>query len=443
MQAYEAALQYDPTYLSAVNEALAGQEARVIGFSHLLPTLNLSASTSQNRSDVTTTGGLTEASRRNNEYPSSSFSVQVRQPLFNLDAVARYRQGIAQSSGSAALLAARRQELILRVVSLYVAAKYEKYQLAVATIQRDADFAMRKAIEARFENGEGNRPEMLEARAKADLAEAELLNARDRLNVARDTLSYVIGGKVEGLVDLSGEFPLRPILPAGFDEWRSIALKSNLEIAVQRQVVEVAREEINKARAGHAPRLDAVASVNKGLSETVSTLNQKVDTQIIGLQLTIPLYSGGSVSALSRQAFANHEKATADLDAKINQILIELRKQYSLVARSESLLGASDKSIAAAQMQIYAARAGVRAGVNTNVDVLNALKQMAATQRDRALARFSYLVAYLRMHQIAGTLSVSNLQEVAAYFRDPTHRRDATGNDWRIGAGLRSGNEHP
>ncbi len=444
MQAYEAALQNDPTYLAAVNEALAGQEARAIGFSNLLPTLSLSASTSQIRSDVTTTGASTEASRRRNEYPSSSFSVQVRQPLFNLDGLARYRQGIAQSSGSAALLTARRQELILRVVSLYVAAKYEEYQLAVAIAQRDADVAMYKASERRFATGEGNRPEMLEAQSKAAMAEAELLNARDRLNVARDTLSYVVGGKVEGLVDLSGEFPLRPVPPISFDEWRSIVLKSNLEIVVQRHVVEVAREEINKARAGHAPRLDAIASANKGLSETITTLNQQVDTQSIGLQLTIPLYSGGAVSALSRQASANYEKATAELDVKTNQILIELRKQDSLLARSAPLLNASDKSIAAAQLQIDATQAGVRAGANTNVDVLNAKKQIASAQRDRALARFSYLVAYLRLRQLAGTVSVGNLQEVAAYFRDATESHKATGNDWHIGARFPGGeNQHP
>jgi protease secretion system outer membrane protein len=129
------------------------------------------------------------------------------------------------------------------------------------------------------------------------------------------------------------------------------------------------------------------------------------------------LYSGGSVSALSRQAIANHEKVKADLDAKINQILIDLRKQYSLVISSAPLLSALDDAVVSAQLQIDAMRAGVRAGANTPVDMLNALRQMSTTQRDLALARFSYLVAYLRLRQAAGTLSVTDLRDVATYFR--------------------------
>jgi protease secretion system outer membrane protein len=418
LHAYEEALQNDPAYRAALSEGLAGQESQVLGRSNLLPTVTSSAAASKNRSEVTTdVPGVGTSSPQKNDYPSTSFSIQFRQPLFNLDGLARYRQGIAQSSGSAALLTARGQELILRVVSLYVAANYEEYQLAAAVAQRDADVEMSKLSQRRFASGEGTRPEMIESQVKASLAEAQLLQARDRLEVSRDALAHVVGKKIGGLVGLSREFPVRPILPAGFDELRTMVIENNSEIVAQRHAVEVSLEEINKSRAGHAPRLDATASVSKGLSETITTLNQKVDTQSIGLQLTIPLYSGGSVSALSRQAIANHEKVKADLDAKINQILIDLRKQYSLVISSAPLLSALDDAVVSAQLQIDAMRAGVRAGANTPVDMLNALRQMSTTQRDLALARFSYLVAYLRLRQAAGTLSVTDLRDVATYFR--------------------------
>jgi protease secretion system outer membrane protein len=81
------------------------------------------------------------------------------------------------------------------------------------------------------------------------------------------------------------------------------------------------------------------------------------------------------------------------------------------------LLSALDDAVVSAQLQIDAMRAGVRAGANTPVDMLNALRQMSTTQRDLALARFSYLVAYLRLRQAAGTLSVTDLRDVATYFR--------------------------
>lgn len=116
----------------------------------------------------------------------------------------------------------------------------------------------------------------------------------------------------------------------------------------------MAHEEINKNRAGHSPRLDLIASVSNSKSDTASTFNQETNNRSIGVQLNIPLYAGGSVSAATSQAVSNHEKAQADLDAKTNQVLVELRKQYNLTLSSVSRIDAAAKSLSSASLLVDA-----------------------------------------------------------------------------------------
>ena len=415
LQAYDAALANDPAYRAALRDNEAGQQFKVLGRSHLLPNVSANYSTSKNQGDVTRTtvlGDRTDPLK----YTSLAASIQVRQPLFYPEGAARYRQGVAQTSASDAQFSLRSQDLIVRLVSLYATAKYAEDQLAQATAQRDAYAEQRKSNERLFQRGEGTRTEVLETQAKYDLSEAQVLEARDSLVNARAALAAMVGQEIATLDPFSDEFRVRPMQPASFEEWKDIALANNPEIVAQRYAVEVAREEINRNRAGHAPRLDLIASASKNKSDTINTINQDANIRSIGVQLNIPLYAGGSVSAATSQAVSNHEKAQADLEAKTNQVLVELRKQYNLTLSSVARIDAAAKSLSSASLLVDATQKSVKGGQRTNLDVLNAQQQLFEAKRDLALSRYNYLLGFLRLRYSAGTLGLADLQDIAAYF---------------------------
>lgn len=417
VQAYESALQNDPDYRAAIHESEAGQQYKVLGRANLLPGISMSYAKSRNRADITAPNFLGQIGTTHTDYPSSSGTVSLRQPLFNLDGIARYQQGIAQSSQSEARFVARRQDLILRLVGAYADAKFAEDQLALALAQRDS-YAEQKKLNARmFEKGEGTRTDVLETQAKFDLAEAQVLEARDSLIAARDALSAIVGVEVSRLDSLSDDFRVQPVQPASFDEWKTLALEHNAEIAVQRHAVEAAKQEINRSRAGHAPRVDLVASYNRSESETLSTRNQDATVRSIGVQLNIPFYAGGSVVAATSQAVAMHEKARADLDAKTTRVLVELRKQFGLVLSSAARIGAMENAVRSARELVQATRQSVKGGERINLDVLHARQQLYAAQRDLAQARYNYLTSYLKLRFAAGTLTAGDLHTVAGYFR--------------------------
>ena len=416
LQAYQAALKNDPTFQAAIHENEAGQENRILGRASLLPSLSASYSRSNNRTDLTTQNILGE-NTTHPAYTSKGAYLQLKQPLLNLDGIARYQQGKAQSQYSDAVFSNRKQDLVLRLVGAYADAQYAEEQLNLVTAQRDTLAEQRRVNDRMFEKGESTKTDALETQSKFDVAEAQVIEAKDALTTARNALSSLVGIDVSNLDPLTGDFKVQPLQPATYDEWRALALAKNPEIDAMRYGVEASRQEINKARAGHAPRVDLVATLSRTDSETLNTLNQDQKNRSIGVQVNIPLYSGGYVNASSRQAVAGHERAKSELDAKTNQILVELRKQYSLVLSSVARIDALAKSVKSAELLVDATRQSIKGGVRINLDLLNAQQQLFASRRDLAQARYNYLLSYLRLRNGAGTLDGDDLQLVASYFR--------------------------
>ena len=414
-QAYEAALKNDPAYRMHFYENEAGKENRIIGRANLLPSVAGSYNANRIRADVTQEIG----GRENTTYPrytSRSGVIQLRQPLINFDAYARYRQGIAQSGESAARFESSKDEVAVRVVSAYVDVLYARDQLNLVQAQRDAFSEQMKVNKRLFEKGEGTRTDMLETQARLDLGEAQVLEAQDNLTAARNTLEGVIGMPADELDSLSAAFRIDPLTPASFDDWRQQALANNPDLKAARLAVEVAQQEVNKARAGHAPRLDLVASYSKNDSETLTQLNQETVNRAVGIQLNVPIYSGGQVSAVSRQAVASRERAKADLERRTSLVLVELRKAHSVVLSSVAKVDALVKAVNSGKLLVTATEQSIKGGVRINLDMLNAQQQLAASERDLAQARYSYLLGLLRLRAAAGTLTSEDVTRVARYF---------------------------
>jgi outer membrane protein, protease secretion system len=416
LQAYEAALKNDPLYRAAYYDNEGGKEYAKIGRASLLPTVTAAYGYNKNRAVIEQPDSNGELDTTRPEYRSRVAGVQLRQPLYSQEAAARYRLGIAQTKMSDAQFSQRGQELVLRVVSAYLDALFAREQLVLAQAHRDAFIEQRKVNDKLFQRGEGTRTDMLETQARLDVAEADLLDAQDSELAARNALSAIIGMEVATLDPLGPAFAVQPLPAGGFEVWKAKALAANPELQAQAHAVEAAYQEVRRNRAGHAPRLDLVASYNVNESDTVSTLDQSSKVRSIGVQLNIPLYSGGQVSATSRQAVAGHEKARAELQARSDKLLIDLRKEYNAAQSSGARIAALDKAVASGELLIKATEQSIKGGVRINLDLLNARHQMFVSRRDLAQARYQYLLSGLRLRAAAGELGEAEVRTLAARF---------------------------
>jgi protease secretion system outer membrane protein len=414
-QAYEAALKNDPTYRMSFYDKEASKEARVIGRSYLLPQVSASLATSRNVADVEYLQS-NYVDVKHPHYLSRSNAVQVRQPILNLDGVARYRQGKVQAAQGQEVFESSSDEVAVRVVTAYMDALFSEDQVALSEIARNVYMEQMHVNNRLFEKGEGTKTDMLETQARLDVAEAQLVEARDNAIASRETLSGIIGMDPGNLDKLGDGF--RPnVQPGTFEEWEKTARAHNHELAASRLAVENARLEITKNKAGHYPRVDFVAAYSKGDSESINTYTQNSVNRTLGIQVNIPIYQGGAISATVRQAAAGYERAQADLDARTSKVLVELRKAHSIVLSSVNKIGALEKAVASGKELMKATEQSIKGGVRINLDLLNAQQQLYTSQRDLAQARYSYLIGLLRLQAAAGTLEDSSVRAVSAYFR--------------------------
>lgn len=422
MNSYEAALANDPTFRAAVKDAEAGRANLEISRAGLLPQLSANFYSAINNSHVSQPqygnyGGPTVIT--NQAYPSNNSYFQVTQALFNMQAVASFRQGAAQANLAQARLAYNTQDLLIRVLQAYTDLLYARDQYSYVSTQKDAFKEQLQVNMRRFEKGEGTITDSLESRASYEMADAQSIEGRDVIENNKRKLEAITGVELKSAAEVKPiikSFRVQPLNPRGFEAWKDMALAGNPEILAAQHSEEVARQDMQKNVAGNYPTISAVATWGQQNSYYISTINQQAVTSTAGIQAQWAIFNGGQTTGLISQSRANFEKAQAQTDEARSRVITELRKQYDAVFSSEQKVAALNRAVESASELTKAMRKSVKGGERINLDVLMADKGLATAQRDLAQAKYNYLLAYLRLKQQAGNLTSEDLQLVATYF---------------------------
>ena len=422
MQSYELALRNDPVYRSATKDYEAGTENNGIGRSAVLP--KVAAAYNQNANRATQwgsqyTGGPQTST--NWSYPSNYSYVQLTQPLFSLDAFARWRQGAAQADFSQSKFIFNTQDMLIRVAQAYTDLLFalDQYQFQVA--ERDAFLEQWNVAKKLNKGGEASMTDMLEAEASYQVSEAKVIDTKDAIENAKRKLDSITGENIKNtaeVVKLSPGFRFINMPNLKFEDWKEKALASNAELKAAEHNAEIAKQEYRKNHGAHYPVVNLIGALTTQQSNTVTSINNTTNQSYLGVQVNLPIYSGGEINARSSQAYANYEKAKADYDVTKDRIVTELRKQYDFVVSGKQKVQALTSAQESATQLVKAMRKSVMAGERINVDVLLAEKGLFNTRRDLAQTKYNYLVAYLKLNQLGGSLEVDDFQKVAVYFKN-------------------------
>ncbi|MFT4053741.1 MAG: TolC family outer membrane protein [Novosphingobium sp.] len=412
LRAYELALEADPTWLAAQARQRADAQERAIARASLRPSLSYSYDRARNWSDITQGGVTNEAS-----YDSYSSSFTLSQSLFNAAAGARYRSGVALGEAGEATGQRARQALAVRVLQAYSDLLYALDDLQLAEAQVTALDEDLRRVERFVTLGEGTRTDRAEVEAQQHIAEARTLEAQDRLRSARNGLR-MLTGIVPG-APATLDTSCLPVLagPAEpLDFWREQFVSHNPELAAQRSMVTAAEAQVDQQRAGGLPTVAVFARHRTSDSEGENMIGQHYRTQTVGVQLRMPLYSGGGVSAATSQARSTLDEARHKLAAATYELSEDLEKQYNLVAMSPRRIDAYARAADAAAGRLEATRRSILGGERTNLDALDAERQRLETLRDLSRARYDYLLGWLSLRWQAGTLDDADVTRVGTCF---------------------------
>jgi outer membrane protein/protease secretion system outer membrane protein len=414
LAAYRQALENDANFLAARANTEAAREAVPQARAGLLPNLSLNASRSKNYTDITQST-IFGRNYSKSDYIAEGQNLTLRQPLYRRANLAQYRQAEAQVAGAELTLDKERQSLATRVAGAYFDVLAAQDQMRFSAEQKKAFYEQWQRAVVMLDKGAGTRTDRDETKARYDGVVAQELDAANAVDLAERTLVTITGQPVSAaaLAALDERrLALEAPTPASFDDWVTLAESSNPELASLRFAVEVGNQEVEKQRSGHFPTLDLIVQRSYSASETVSIIGSQYHTDLVGVQVAIPLFSGGAVLSSERQALAGLERARQQYEAGKRQMTLNLRREFNNVTQGIVKIRALEEAFNSATLALASTEMGVKAGTRNTLDVLNARQQVYSAQRDLGKGRYDYVVARLRLKGAAGTLGEGDIEIV-------------------------------
>ena len=414
LQIYRDALANDATYASARATRDAGLESLPQGLAPILPTVNATAFTQDNRNNISFRGAAPDSQRQGN---SNGFTVTLTQPLFNWQNIQAYKEAGFKAAQAEATFGQATQDLIVRVAQAYFDVLASQDSLTFIQGQKVAISEQLAQAKRNFEVGTATITDTHEAQARFDLATSQEIAAQSDLEIKKRTLQQIVGKFPERLEPLKPNIDLNPPKPNSMEDWATAAASQGYPVRAQEAALEIAVREIERTRAGHLPTLNIVGSTGSSSSSisTSTSINSNASdatSSAISLQLAIPLYAGGNVSSLVRQAVAHREKAQQDLEGARRTAALSARQSYVGVTNGMAQVKALEAALVSSRSALDSNKLGYEVGVRINIDVLNAQQQVFSTLRDLSRARYDTILNGLRLKAASGTLGEADVEEV-------------------------------
>jgi len=408
MDAYRKAQTADAQYAIALKTFEASLEKLPQARAGLLPSLNLSGNKNRQSGEAS----FADAAYIQREPNNWSWTLQLTQPLLRWGNWASYRQADAQVIMAREQLALAEQDLILRTAQSYFDVLLAAEGVRVMDAQIRAVDEQWVLARRNFEVGAGTVTDVHEAHAKYALSQAQRVASVNEQASKQADLERMLGEPmVLAPVRLAQTLP--GIGTERIDAWRNAAATNNPQIKVQQAALEVAQDEVSKSTSAHLPTLDLVlsrsANYNSGTLSSPTDLESRVNTQQVGLQLTVPLFAGGATQSKVREALALQDKAAAELLLAQRNTESQVRQAFAGVINGQAQVEALQVAVEAGTNAVEGNKIGFKIGTRIIPDVLNAEQQLFASLRDLSKARVETITQGLKLKAAAGSLQATDL----------------------------------
>ena len=424
---YQIALSRDPAYAAAGYEYQRTKLNLPLARSTLLPSISLRGTAERLRRD-----DIADDAEDSDTDHRSSLNADLT--LFNLESIRGFTQTKLQVAGAKIRFEDARADLILRVADRYfqVLAAGDNKEVAgrqKTAIQRQMDLASK-----RLTVGLGTRTDLFDAEARFQQAVADVIAADNRIDNAVQALREITGDMPENvtgdmpgnmpndLATLSENAPLEPPQPASLEVWIDRALANNRALKVENLNLEVAAEEIKKQRAARWPNLDLNLARNWRETGSVASnsgatfgQNSETDSTSVTATLNWPLFLGGAIHVKTKQAALRYNAAERIREELKRRVESDTTSAYLAVVSGISQVEALSKAIRAGENALRAKEEGFRAGLTTNLDVLDAQRDLSSSHTDYLGARYDFILSVLRLERAAGDLDEDDLKRINAW----------------------------
>lgn len=423
---YQQAEQNNPQLKIANSERLISLEGRPLAESALSPVVVLQGSAMENYNTADFFGN------DSNENTTLGYNLSMSMPLYDPDTKLAIDQADVAIQQAETNFETERQNLMMQVANAYfnILARQDDVRFTEST--RTALARQLEQTQQRFEVGLIAITDVQEAQAGYDAAVADVIRTKNLVDNAREALREITGTYYQILSSLKGDAPLLRPDPTDIKKWSEMALASNTSIKATELAVELARQDIERARTGEMPTVDLAAShgyshVLRG--DSAQNASDGNTTNRIGVNVSYNLYTGGAVRAQIRIAQQQYTKAIDGLEQVRRSIETQVHNAYLSVISNISQVEALKQAVRSQETALEAIQTGFDVGTRTSVDVLNAQQNLLGALRDYSQARYNYVLATLQLKQAAGTLSTEDLMKVNGWLTTAAAAEEASNSE--------------
>ena len=346
---------------------------------------------------------------------ATRWALQANQPLYNPQRRVQQQQLSTAADLADVQWQAAQQALMLRTAQQYFDVAVAQEALRVLGLQLSAVQRTSDEVQERFTLGQLPITDTHEARARLSGLRAQQLAAQSELDVKRRQLADSTGlTGADLVVHLPNES--QPAPPRTLDAWQAEAAADNPMIRQQLLALDVARLEADKHRLSASATVDLLAQATQerlhGSGDFGSGARNKATSAQVGVQLTVPLFTGGMRSAKQDEALRLLDGAQAQLDATREQIAQQVHAAWLGLSVGRERVEALAQALQASEARTDATQLGHEVGDRTLLDWLNAQNDSASARLALAQARSQLLLERLRLAQLAGQLDEGTLRSV-------------------------------
>lgn len=370
-------------------------------FGKLLPSAALTGNYSYNRLHY-------EKGGKTYQYPGQRANLNVRQPLFDLQAYLLLKSQQSLTKEGEEDLQAAHQKLILDLVERYVDALEAADKSKIIEAELDSTAKELKRVKAMNARQMAMITDLYELEARVETLRTNLIDSNNDAKIALEKLRELTGDAVNNIQPVRLDVQ-QPLPEGSIDTWTQQAGLINPELLALKHAVESSRQSISAYQAGHLPRVELQLGGN--YSNTVYNNLQAApyDVGSVAVEAVVPLYEGGITQARVREAEGRHGLNRTRLEQKKRELEKMTRAAYLDMSSSPARSQATDRELAASEKARDSMIKGYELGVVTIVDLLNAQKQLSEARKSQLESRYRYFKARSSLMYQAGLLMVEEL----------------------------------
>lgn len=408
-QAARAALTYDSALQSSQMTSEADQQKYWQGMAGMLPTLTLE-------------GNWDRQEQPDKKYQSGvknhSYDLSVRQPLFDMSKYAGWRKGVAIANTAEAQSKKAEEKLLNAISNAYFSVLYQQEVLQAAKAASHNFKQQQQKLQAGILNGQNTRTELDEAKANYALAQAKEIEASSQLLLAGEAFRRLSGVSPDTVEPVNFQC-LNASPYASLTDAINASQQRNTEIKIALFQNDQADADVLAADGAHMPVVSLYARYGKNWSrndnddnllyDAIFGTNSKSNNLQYGVNVSIPLFAGGSQISQSYEAAYRRQAAKYSTMEAQRKAATDTRSAWLSLTNGKALINAQKNAVESSREKVVSVQYGREMGFRTVNDELDAQQKYFSALKDQAEARFNYLNALINLAQSTGSLSIDML----------------------------------